>query len=217
MEKVCVTCRGKSLRSIKLVPSVDHFVVVNDFSSGEIKIPGLPDALGNTPITHIFNWNTYVNEVPVMIAQQFYTTYNVTAIVSPYTIEAGYKPFEVAGRYGVIPFKHYPDELKPYLWYDDSPKAKYKWDYPSSGNGAILYGAAIATKELHIIGLDFFQAGVHGYASGAPIAPGHDGDDMRKFLIEQTFEMFPHIEFFIYTCAAVGNVPSNVTVIRVDQ
>jgi len=217
MEKVCVTCRGNSLKSINKVPPVDAFVVVNDFSSGEVKIPGLSDALGDTPITHMFNWNTFVNEVPLMLSQQFYTKYNVTAIVSPYTVEAGYKPFEVVGRNGVLPFRHFPDELKPYMTCHEDPTAKYKWDYPSSGNGAILYGALIATKELHIIGLDFFQQGVHGYASGAPIAPGNNGDEMREFLIEQTFKMFPDIKFYIYTCANINNVPSNVTVIKVDQ
>ena len=213
MEKVCVTCRGKSLKSINKVPSIDTFVVVNDFSSGEIQIPGLSAALGDTPITHMCNWNTFINEVPLMINQQFYTKYNVTSIVSPYTIEAGYNPYKIPGKSGIIPFRHYPDELKPYLWYDEN--GKYKWDSPSCGNQAILYGAAIATKELHIIGLDFFQGGVHGYASGAPIAKGHDGDLMRKFLIEQVFEIFTDIQFYLYTCAEISNIPSNVTVIRV--
>ena len=214
MEKVAVCCRGKSLKSISLLPSIDTFITVNEFTD-ELKVPGVSNALSDTPITHMFNWWNYTNIIPQMTAQKFYTKYNVTSIVSPYTKEAGIGVYNIQGRDGIIPFMYYPDELKPYMWYNEN--SRYKWDFPSCGNGAILYGAALASKELHIIGLDFFQQGVHGYASGAVETKGHNGDIMKKFLIEQVFEVFNDTQFYLYTCADVDNTPSNVKVIQVEQ
>lgn len=214
METVAICCRGKSLKSIDRLPHIDTFILVNEFTD-ELNIPGVKQALNDTPITHMFNWWNYTHIIPGMISNNFYTEYNVSSIISPYTKEVGRGLYSIQGRSGLIPCSYYPDELKPYMWYNDN--STYKWDFPSCGNGAILYGAALARKEVHIIGLDFFQQGVHGYASGAETTPGHDGNIMKKFLIEQVFEVFVDINFYLYTCADVKDVPSNVKVITVEQ
>ena len=214
MEKVAICCRGKSLKSIDKLPLIDNFILVNEFTD-ELEVSGVTEALNNIPITHIFNWWNYTHIIPGMISNDFYTKFNVTSIVSPYTKDVGRGLYSIQGRDGLIPCSYYPEELKPYMWYNEN--SSYKWDFPSCGNGAILYGAALAEKEVHIIGLDFFQQGVHGYASGAITTEGHNGDTMKKFLIEQVFEVFTDKDFYLYTCADVLDVPSNVKVITVEQ
>ena len=216
MKSVCICCRGKSLRYIKNVPKVDSHILVNEFID-ELDIAGMKKALQNSYVFHLFNaWN-YSNIIPHMIYKKFYTNFNVKKIVSPYIKETSpTEEYSIMGKDGKIPFEWYPEDLKPYLIYDKN--GKYKWDFPSCGNGAALYGAYHATDEIHIIGMDLYEDLDDCYASGVKITDaGHDGKEMKKFLIEQTFLKFPNKKFYMYVVSDFTCDLDNVSVIRVNK
>lgn len=217
MKSVCICCRGKSLRYIKNVPKVDSYILVNEFL-GELDIDGMKETLQNSDVFHIFNkWN-YMNVIPRMKKNNFYTDFDVKKIISPYVKEVSPAGrYSIIGRGGEIPFEWYPEKLKPYMWYGENQK--YKWDFPSAGNGAALYGAYHATDEIHIIGMDLYEDLTNCYASGVeiPSSGGHDGEIMKKFLIEQTFLKFPNKKFYIYVISDFTCDLENVSVIRVNN
>ena len=216
MKKICICCRGKSLKDIKDVPKVDTYLIVNEFTD-ELSIPDVRESLNGSSIFHLFNCWNYINIIPTMIKNNFYTDFNVKKIIAPYIKETSpTQQYNISGRNGNIPFEWYPEDLKPYLWYGEN--SKYKWDFPSCGNGAALYGAYYATEEIHIIGIDLYKAGVSGYASGVELIDiPHDGELMRQFLIEQTFSKFPQKQFYLYTCSDFDCELENVTIIKVED
>tara|TARA_X000001382_G_scaffold24809_1_gene15420 strand:- start:2173 stop:2877 length:705 start_codon:yes stop_codon:yes gene_type:complete len=225
MKSICICCRGNSLKYIKNVPKVDSYLLVNDFS-GEIEISDVKETLTGSNIYHLFNnWN-YMYDIPRMVNKNFYTEFNVKKIVSAYLKDtSSNSKYSIVGRDGEIPFEWYPEELKEYMWTQDKNKfanlkanAKYKWDFPSCGNGAALYGAYHATDEIHIIGMDFYTDLDNCYASGEVMRDlGHGSNEMKDFLIEQTFLKFPNKKFYMYVTSDFDYNLDNVSVIRVGK
>lgn len=209
---IAILGKGVSLNNFVQIPSVDEYVIVNNFEN-EVKQNGyLKTNLISKPVTHVANRNTL--SMQGMIDNKMYNILNIKQHIQPYIdqMKCGHggcycnrfhDGYFYSSQNTKVPTKILDDVHKKYMFKSGEQKGhpgnKYPFYYPSSGLAAIAYTAFERKPDnIYLIGFDFHEG---GYAT-KEIMTAPDSERLgQKEMLNRIIKSCPDINFHLYSLA----------------
>jgi hypothetical protein len=227
-KSVSVLCRGKSLKSINILPESDKIVLVNSFQNEleNTDIHNYVDKHDN--IIHMVSPNS---QFYPMVEKELYSKYNFKKIVLPYVEECrpkviGLFLFKIKDKNGyILDVENMSDKNKD----DMITTSRYAFTSPTCGMDSILYAVNdLEAKEVNIIGMDFYDGVGYFTNSHGEVEVSTEkcierakqdigtANDMKSFFCNFA-EKHSDVNFNVYTMADLKTDVKNIKVHRITE